>query len=121
MRELFDLIRTLVSPRVPARCDGCLVLHRDGEIAYCTEALDGKRCRGYDLYHFSGIMACRVTPKAARCRHCDAVMIRRLTDGSCGFNLSPGEIDHIQANTADKSGNFIPGPLFNPDTGLVTN
>src|SRR5271163_974554 len=36
-------------------CDGCLVLHRDGEIAYCSEELDGKTCAGYDMPHLAGV------------------------------------------------------------------
>ena len=55
-------------------CDGCLVLHRDGEIAYCSEELDGKTCAGYDMPHLAGVMACRITPRGTRCRHCDEVM-----------------------------------------------
>ena len=61
-----------------ASCDGCLVLHRDGEIAYCTEELDGGSCAGYQVPHLAGVMACRVTPRGLRCRHCDEVMARRL-------------------------------------------
>jgi len=61
-----------------AMCNGCLVLHRDGEIAYCSEELDGKPCLGYDAPHLAGVMACRVTPRGTRCRHCDEVMRRRL-------------------------------------------
>ena len=61
-----------------AMCNGCLVLHRDGEIAYCSEELDGKACLGYDAPHLAGVMACRVTPRGTRCRHCDEVMRRRL-------------------------------------------
>jgi hypothetical protein len=61
-----------------AMCNGCLVLHRDGEIAYCSEELDGKNCLGYDAPHLAGVMACRVTPRGTRCRHCDEVMRRRL-------------------------------------------
>ena len=59
-------------------CDGCLVLHRDGEIAYCSEELDGRPCAGYDMPHLAGVMACRVTPRGSRCQHCDDVMCRRL-------------------------------------------
>jgi hypothetical protein len=59
-------------------CDGCLVLHRDGEIAYCSEELDGRSCAGYDLPHLAGLMACRITPRGSRCRHCDDVMRLRL-------------------------------------------
>ena len=61
-----------------AMCNGCLVLHRDGEIAYCSEELDGKNCLGYDAPHLAGVMACRVTPRGTRCRHCDEVMRIRL-------------------------------------------
>ncbi len=59
-------------------CGGCLVLHRDGEIAYCSEELDGKHCAGYDMPHLAGVMACRITPRGTRCRHCDEVMRLRL-------------------------------------------
>ncbi len=59
-------------------CDGCLVLHRDGEIAYCSEELDGKTCAGYDMPHLAGVMACRITPRGTRCAHCDEVMRYRL-------------------------------------------
>lgn len=61
-----------------AMCNGCLVLHRDGEIAYCSEELDGGTCVGYHVPHLAGVMACRVTPRGSRCRHCDEVMGRRL-------------------------------------------
>jgi len=54
------------------------LLHRDGEIAYCSEELDGKSCAGYDMPHLAGVMACRVTPRGTRCRHCDEVMRIRL-------------------------------------------
>ena len=60
-------------------CDGCLVLHRDGAIAYCSEELDGRPCAGYDKPHLAGLMACRITPRGTRCRHCDEVMRIRLT------------------------------------------
>src|ERR1700694_4671822 len=59
-------------------CDGCLVLHRDGEIAYCSEELDGKTCAGYDMPHLAGVMGCSITPRGTRCRHCDEVMRVRL-------------------------------------------
>ena len=59
-------------------CNGCLVMHRDGEIAYCSEEIDGGACTGYHLPHLAGVMACRVTPRGYRCRHCDEVMTRRL-------------------------------------------
>ncbi len=59
-------------------CNGCLVLHRDGEIAYCSEELDGNECAGYELPHLAGVMACRVTPRGSRCRHCDQAMRLRL-------------------------------------------
>jgi hypothetical protein len=59
-------------------CDGCLVLHRDGEIAYCSEELDGKTCAGYDMPHLAGVMACRITPRGTRCKHCDEIMRIRL-------------------------------------------
>lgn len=61
-----------------AMCNGCLVLHRDGEIAYCSEEIDGGSCSGYHVPHLAGVMACRVTPRGTRCRHCDEVMARRL-------------------------------------------
>ncbi len=61
-----------------AMCNGCLILHRDGEIAYCSEELDGKDCAGYGEPHLAGVMACRVTSRGSRCRHCDEAMRLRL-------------------------------------------
>jgi len=63
-----------------AICDGCLVIHRDGEIAYCSEELEGKRCAGYDEPHLAGVMACRITLRVVRCAHCDEVLGRRLAE-----------------------------------------
>lgn len=62
-----------------AICNGCLVLHRDGNIAYCSEELDGRACAGYGEPHLAGVMACRVT-RGTRCRHCDEAMRRRLLE-----------------------------------------
>lgn len=62
-----------------AACNGCLVVHRDGEVAYCSEELDGKSCTGYGEPHLAGLMACRVT-RAQRCSYCDEAMRRRLTE-----------------------------------------
>jgi hypothetical protein len=84
--SLWQSSRTVAAPgpardevmAMAAMCNGCLVLHRDGEIAYCSEELDGKECLGYDAPHLAGVMACRVTPRGTRCRHCDEVMRRRL-------------------------------------------
>ncbi|MGH9016213.1 MAG: hypothetical protein ACRDY1_00560 [Acidimicrobiales bacterium] len=59
-------------------CQGCQVLHRDGSVAYCTRELDGRACEGVDRPHLGGVLACRVTVRAARCRYCDMVMQRRL-------------------------------------------
>jgi hypothetical protein len=61
-----------------AICNGCLVLHRDGEVAYCSEELDGNSCTGYGEPHLAGVMACRITPLGKRCAHCDEVMRLRL-------------------------------------------
>ena len=61
-----------------AICDGCLVIHRDGQVAYCSQEMDGNSCAGYDEPHLAGVMACRVTPRVVRCRHCDEAMGRRL-------------------------------------------
>jgi hypothetical protein len=60
-------------------CNGCLVVHRDGNIAYCSEELDGGLCAGQDLHHLGGVLACRVSPRWARCLHCDRVMQHRLS------------------------------------------
>ncbi len=60
-------------------CNGCLVIHRDGLVDYCSEELDGGTCLGHDAPHLAGVLACRVSGRAFRCLHCDAVMQRRLT------------------------------------------
>jgi hypothetical protein len=59
-------------------CNGCLVCHRDGDIAYCSEELDGGVCAGHDVHHLGGVLACRVSPRSSRCLHCDTVMRHRL-------------------------------------------
>jgi len=59
-------------------CNGCLVLHRDGVVAFCTEELDGRSCEGYDLPHIAGIMSCRVTARRVRCHRCQQAMQYRL-------------------------------------------
>jgi hypothetical protein len=59
-------------------CDGCLVLHRDGAVAYCTEELDGRGCSGYDQPHLAGVMPCRVQPYRVRCRRCQHALQFRL-------------------------------------------
>jgi len=59
-------------------CEGCLVLHRDGEIAFCTEELDGRACAGYHRPHLAGVMSCRVVPQRVRCRRCERAMQYRL-------------------------------------------
>lgn len=59
-------------------CDGCLVLHRDGEIAYCSEELDGRPCAGYGEPHLAGVMSCRVSPRRVVCRRCQHAMQFRL-------------------------------------------
>lgn len=61
-----------------AVCNGCLVLHRDGEIAFCTEELDGNQCAGYDQPHLAGVMSCRVSPRRVVCRRCQHAMQYRL-------------------------------------------
>jgi hypothetical protein len=61
-----------------AMCNGCLVLHSDGEVAYCSEELDGNSCAGYGEPHLAGVMACRITPRGTRCARCDNAMRRRL-------------------------------------------
>jgi len=60
-------------------CDGCLVVHRDGTTAYCSEELDDRPCQGYDTPHLAGLLACRLSPRWSRCPHCDSVMRRRLS------------------------------------------
>jgi hypothetical protein len=59
-------------------CDGCLVLHRDGMVAFCTEELDGRHCEGYDAPHLAGVMSCRVSPRKVNCRRCQQAMQYRL-------------------------------------------
>ncbi|MGH9028631.1 MAG: hypothetical protein ACRDV4_03340 [Acidimicrobiales bacterium] len=54
------------------------MLHRDGEIAYCSEELEGNACAGYGEPHLAGVMACRVTTRGVRCHHCDEALGRRL-------------------------------------------
>lgn len=63
---------------VTSSCSGCLVVHRDGTVAYCTEELDGGHCAGYDHRHLAGTMPCRVSPLVVRCQHCQEVMQLRL-------------------------------------------
>lgn len=63
---------------VVAVCNGCLVLHRDGEIAYCSEELDGRPCAGYGEPHLAGVMSCRVSPRRVVCRRCQHAMQFRL-------------------------------------------
>jgi hypothetical protein len=59
-------------------CNGCLVCHRDGGIAYCSEELDGGVCAGRDDHHLGGVLACRMSALSSRCDHCDSVMRHRL-------------------------------------------
>lgn len=59
-------------------CEGCLVVHRDGLIAFCTEELDGRPCRGHGLPHLGGLMPCRVVPRLVRCLHCTQVLQLRI-------------------------------------------
>lgn len=59
-------------------CHGCLVVHRDGLVAFCTEDLDGRRCRGAHLPHLGGSMPCRVVPRIVRCLHCQRTLQIRL-------------------------------------------
>lgn len=61
-----------------ASCEGCLVLHRDATVAFCTEELDGRLCLGYDRRHLAGTMSCRVEPKVVRCGHCQRSLQLRL-------------------------------------------
>jgi hypothetical protein len=63
---------------VMAMCNGCLVVHRDGSVAYCSEELDGGQCEGYEMAHLAGIMPCRVIPRRTRCQYCEDIMARRL-------------------------------------------
>ena len=65
---------------VVGTCNGCLVVHRDGVVAYCSESLDGGQCIGYDTEHLGGIMSCRVGPRGTRCRRCDEAMHDRLVE-----------------------------------------
>jgi len=52
-------------------CNGCIVLHRDGAIADCSEELDGRPRAGYDAPHLAGVLACRISARWFGCRHCD--------------------------------------------------
>ncbi len=61
-----------------AVCEGCLVLHRDGVVAFCSEELDGRTCAGYGHRHLAGLMSCRVEPRVVRCRRCQQAMQFRL-------------------------------------------
>lgn len=61
-----------------AACGGCLVMHRDGSVAFCTEELDGRPCAGYGERHLGGTMSCRVAPRLVRCLHCQQTMQLRL-------------------------------------------
>lgn len=63
---------------VVTTCNGCLVVHRDGVVAYCSEGLDGGECVGYEKPHLGGTMSCRVTAHGARCGRCDDAMRDRL-------------------------------------------
>jgi len=60
-------------------CNGCLVIHRDGTVDYCSEDLDGGTCPGHETPHVAGVLACRVSGHAFRCLYCDDVMQRRLS------------------------------------------
>lgn len=59
-------------------CSGCLVLHRDATVAFCTEELDGGHCPGYERPHLAGTMSCRVKPALVRCQHCEQSLQLRL-------------------------------------------
>lgn len=61
-----------------AVCCGCLVLHRDGSVAFCTEELDGRSCTGYQGRHLGGTMPCRIAPRLVRCQHCQRTLQLRL-------------------------------------------
>ena len=77
-------------------CNGCLVLHRDGMIAFCSEELDGRRCEGYGHPHLAGTMSCRVAPWAVRCLHCEHAMQYRLIVAPV-FVPEP-DLDPVSAN-----------------------
>lgn len=59
-------------------CFGCLVVHRDGSVAFCTEELEGRPCAGYGVRHEGGTMACRVVPRLVRCRYCEQALQLRI-------------------------------------------
>lgn len=59
-------------------CGGCLVLHRDGSVAFCTEELDGRPCAGYGQRHLGGTMPCRVAPRLVSCMHCQQTLQLRI-------------------------------------------
>jgi hypothetical protein len=55
-------------------CDGLLVVHRDGTIAYCTEDRSGRQCAGEDRPHHGGVFACRLVEGDA-CAYCHPVTV----------------------------------------------
>jgi hypothetical protein len=59
-------------------CNGCLVVHRDGAVAYCSQELDDGLCSGYETVHEAGILSCSVAPRKHPCRYCHDVMRHRL-------------------------------------------
>ncbi len=82
---------------VSSMCSGCLVVHRDGLVAFCTEELDGGQCTGYDHPHLAGIMPCRVAPLVVRCRHCQQALQLRLMIAE-PFNPVPPARDSVLIN-----------------------
>lgn len=54
-------------------CVGWLVVHDDGEVAFCTEAHSGRPCPGLGVHHAGGAMSCRLTVGEA-CPVCTAAM-----------------------------------------------
>jgi hypothetical protein len=76
-----------------AMCNGCLVVHRDGVVAYCSEELDGGQCDGYEMAHLAGIMSCQVSPRSTRCPHCGDVMGQRLA-------VAPDFVPHRESGLA---------------------
>jgi hypothetical protein len=54
-------------------CPGRLVLHRQGEVAFCTEEIEGRVCLGYDTPHFSPPDNCWLVIAGTPCAICDRV------------------------------------------------
>lgn len=76
-------------------CNGCLVVHLDGAVAYCSEELDDGECDGYEVAHLGGVMSCRAIPRRDRCRHCNDVMRFRLAVAPV---FVPDHVEHLSTS-----------------------